>query len=166
MKNRKVLSVINNFFTEQVSSKNLSIFRILIGSVLVTFLLLIQADFIEIYRSDSFVPTEISSIFLPDYHPRLSWIFDLLGLDSSKEPLFLNCIWWVYFIFGLCLVAGFLTRLTGFLTFCVQLMLIGTGIPYCYGFDWFLAASLFYCTIFPVKSPEQSFFTAESNFKR
>jgi hypothetical protein len=75
-----------------------------------------------------------------------------LQVTDNQEVMFIKIIYGLFLSSCFLLMIGFCTRLTACVCFFLQLCFIGTGYAYTYGFDYFMAASFFYCIFFPVQT--------------
>jgi Vitamin K-dependent gamma-carboxylase len=129
---------------------HLAVFRICIAFTAIIQYICLRNDIFDIFGKYGYLQQTIMDNVLPSYQPRLSWIQNWLQISDNQEIMFIENIYYIFLISCFLLLLGFGSRLAGLVCLVLQVFLIGTSHAYCYGFDYFMCASFFYCFIFPV----------------
>jgi hypothetical protein len=141
-----------NCLFEPMRITYLAFFRISIALTAMIQYICLRSDILDIFGKYGYLQPEVTERILPTYQPRLSWIQNWLHIVDNQEIRFIENIYYIFLIGCFLLMIGFCTRFTALLCLFLQIFFIGTSYAYCYGFDYFICSSFFYCLIFPVGS--------------
>lgn len=141
---------VNNFLFEPSSSSALGFFRIAVAVLCIIQMFSIYPDILNIYGEYGFIRRELSDLLLFKYAPRVNWFSDLLYFYDINETISLNILFFSYIFLLFLFMFGVFTRYTAIVVWFIHLMFLGSNQLFTYGFDYFIAACLFYCIIMPV----------------
>jgi hypothetical protein len=141
------------FIEKETSTQSLVFLRISLGLIAILKFAVYGRFFLDFHGQYGMVPWAISKAgiypFLPHLGDAALWLSDLTGqsLDSASYTL-------LYVFIGacICLMLGFLTRLSSLICFFLHLCLIYAASGYMYGVDVFTQIGFFYCIFFPMGS--------------
>jgi hypothetical protein len=139
------------FLNRRMDSNFLYLFRILIGFFVLVHFVSIIADFDNLYSRNGVIDQHFMSLFKPTFIPAFSSIASLTEkyIGLKEQAVILGFIT-AYIILSLCLITGFLTRVSSILLLLAHLILAQGTVVFSYGVDVFTTISLFYCCVFPV----------------
>ncbi|MCW3465335.1 HTTM domain-containing protein [Chitinophaga nivalis] len=111
----------------------------------------IRADFPFIYGNNGMIPADLSDLFKKPTIPTISNITTLLQqlIPMSNDTALLT-IRAYYTLLGICLLVGFLSRISAIQLLLLHAILVNGAHLYSYGADTFTSIALLYCCLFPV----------------
>ncbi len=140
------------FWNKPQTYAPLAFFRISIAllTLIHTVVLYHESEFLDVYGQFGLIRGELNDALLAPIFPRLSWLTNGLSSMGMDEITALKSILFVYSCVLLSLTAGFCTRMSGFLAWSFNLMMINSSILFSYGYDTFTNNALLYCWLLPV----------------
>jgi hypothetical protein len=141
-----------SFWSQPQTAAPLAFFRIGVGllTLVHTAVLYHESEFLDVYGQYGLIRGELNeALLMPDF-PRLSWITNSLRFAGIDEVTALKAILLFYSGALLNLALGFQTRVSGFLAWGINLMMINSSLLFSYGYDTFTNNALLYCWLLPV----------------
>ncbi|MEY2481785.1 MAG: hypothetical protein QOK24_313 [Verrucomicrobiota bacterium] len=145
-------NLLGALFSAPESGRSLALLRIGIGIALLAKLCLEFRSILTLYGELGLIQWEVAAITAHDHLPDLrllASIFSRFGINANTS---VYIVFAIYAFSLICLILGFLTRLSAAVAWICLLAACATAMASAYGVDAFGIIGLFYCVVMPVSS--------------
>jgi len=145
VKANSFLGAWNGFFFAKQSPIPLALFRLAYGTVVISTLFLLHADWISWYGPNAWV--RLSTIGTMEPGPRLN-LFTVI----PQSDLWVRILFWVFLVSAVCLASGLLTRVNSIVVFACLASIQQRNLLILHGGDTFLRVAGFFLMFAPAGS--------------
>jgi Vitamin K-dependent gamma-carboxylase len=140
-------------FTTPIKNNTWHFFlRIMVPALSIIHFLSFYADYRLFFSEEAYIKPDIMDAALDRNGVSAYTVFNYLGEHGYQVEYFLlvKSIIFIYILFLLFLMLGFMTRISAIISICLHYLILQSMHHYVYGADYFFTILLFYCALLPL----------------